>query len=693
LHTIKGESLRGNSGENSDKENYLLFLEDEFMRFFQTARSLLWKWKNETVLIEAWGADGLRVRASMQDILDDLPGAVLPEMAVSAMPEIIFDEKMGSIVNDKIMAEITSEGVITFKNIQTSKVLLSEYTPYAGNPPARWFRPHSGSPCYQLTVCFQSQPGERFYGLGQHPNDSLDQKGCVIDQLQINTEVCIPFYLSSLGYGFLWNNPALGRVELAKNGTRWTADSTRQMDYYITAGNTPAEIIEHYTAVVGRAPLLPEWAAGFWQSRLRYYSQEQVLNIAREYRQRDLPLDVLIIDAGYWHEMGNYAFQLDQWPDPRYMVSELEKMGIRVMISVWPAINRVAPTYQIMQENGFLVRSERGNPLHIAHLLDWRPRDGPPILTLYDPTNPEARNYFWQIVKKDLYDQGIKLFWLDACEPELVPVDHDSIRYHLGSGPEVGMLYPLMHQRTFYEGLQKAGETEILTLSRSAWAGSQRFGAAVWSGDIPSTFDSLRRQIVAGLNIGLSGIVWWTTDIGGFIGGDVNDPVFQELMIRWFQYGIFCPLCRLHGLRSPIPENPIEGGAENEVWSFGEKAYGIISKLLHLREKLKPYIVAQMKKASETGLPVMRPLFIDYPDDPTCWDVEDVFLFGPDLLVAPIYTLDQRKRNVYLPVGMKWKDAWNGMIFEGGEIIQADAPLEHIPVFWRVNSKWQFSFE
>jgi alpha-D-xyloside xylohydrolase len=417
------------------------------------------------------------------------------------------------------------------------------------------------------------------------------------------------------------------------------------------------------------------------------------MRIAREYQQRSLPLDLLIIDGGYWSEMGSYAFTPERWPDPKLMTTELEKMGIRLMISIWPTINRVSPVYQEMQERGFLVRSERGNPLHIAHLLDWRPKDGPPILTLYDPTDPEARKYFWKKIKKGLFDQGVKLYWLDACEPELVPVDHDSIRYHLGSGHEVGMLYPLMHQRAFYEGLQEAGETEILTLSRSAWAGSQRYGAAVWSGDIPSTFDSLHRQILAGLNIGLSGIVWWTTDIGGFLGGDVNDPVFQELIIRWFQYGIFCPICRLHGLRSPIPEMWIDGGSDNEVWSFGETAYKNISKMLHLREKLKPYIVSQMKKASETGLPVMRPLFMDYHDDTTSWDVEDAFLFGSDLLIAPIYNFDQRKRKVYLPIGTEWKDAWNGMILDGGQTIQVDAPLERIPVFWRVGSKWQFPFE
>lgn len=662
------------------------------MRFSAADQALVGSYKHETIKIEAWGPDGLRVRASMQTILDDLPTALLPEAPAGAAAEVMVTESTASLHNGKIRAEVNAAGEITFSHAVSGQVLLTEASPHMVHPPARWFRPHTGSPTYALDVLFQPQPGERFYGLGQHPNGRLDQKGCVIDLMQRNTEVCIPFVLSSRGYGFLWNNPALGRVELAENGTRWSAQATRQMDYYVTVGDTPAEILAHYTAVVGRAPVLPEWAAGFWQSRLRYASQAEVLRVVREYKSRGLPLDVLVIDAGYWPEMGSYEFEPELWPDPQAMVAELESLGVRTMVSVWPTINRVSPAYAEMEDRGLLVRSERGNPTHVVHLPDLRPKDGPPLLTLYDPTNPQAREYYWQILRQGVYRQGVKLFWLDANEPELIPMDYDSIRYHLGSGPEVGMIYPLMHQRTLWDGLRSAGETEVVTLSRSAWAGSQRYGAAVWSGDIPSTFDSLRRQIPAGLNIGLSGIAWWTTDIGGFLGGDVTDPAFRELIVRWFQYGVFCPLFRLHGFRAPIPENWMEGGAENEVWSFGEPAYEIISGLLHLRERLKPYLMAQMRLASECGLPVMRPLFVDFPADAAGWGLDDEFLFGPDLLVAPVSALGQRERAVYLPAGAGWVDAWSGERFAGGQTVQAAAPLELIPVYWREGSPWEFVF-
>jgi alpha-D-xyloside xylohydrolase len=286
------------------------------------------------------------------------------------------------------------------------------------------------------------------------------------------------------------------------------------------------------------------------------------------------------------------------------------------------------------------------------------------------------------------------VYWLDACEPEIYPMDPHNLRFHLGNGLEVGHLFPLMHHQAFSEGMRAAGEKEFIFLSRSAWAGSQRYGAAVWSGDVPSTFEYFRKQVPAGLNIAMSGIPWWTTDIGGFFGGDPESEYFRELVVRWFQYGLFCPLFRLHGVRLPFTEDGRGSGtgAGNEVWSFGEQAYEIIRGLLFLREKLKPYIMKQMQAASERGLPPMRPLFVDYLADPTCWEVEDQFSFGSDLLVAPVLYEGQRMRKLYLPGGAGWIDAWEGKEFKGGQWIEVAAPLERIPVFWREESQEKFLF-
>jgi alpha-D-xyloside xylohydrolase len=345
-----------------------------------------------------------------------------------------------------------------------------------------------------------------------------------------------------------------------------------------------------------------------------------------------------------------------------------------------------------MRQRGLLIRTEQGVQAHMP-IGDSFPA-GPSMISYYDSTHPEARKFIWEQVKKNYYDYGIKVYWLDACEPEIYPMDPHNLRFHLGNGLEVGHLFPLMHHQTFYEGMRAAGEKEIIFLSRSAWAGSQRYGAAVWSGDVPSTFEFLRKQVPAGLNIAMSGIPWWTTDIGGFFGGDPQSEYFRELVVRWFQYGLFCPLFRLHGVRLPFIEDGRGSGtgAGNEVWSFGEKAYEIIRELLFLRERLKPYILKQMKTASERGLPPMRPLFVDFPTDRTCWEVEDQFLFGSDLLIAPVLYEGHRTRRLYLPKGTSWVEAWEGKEYAGGQWVEVDAPLERIPVFWRQGSVDQFLF-
>jgi alpha-D-xyloside xylohydrolase len=474
----------------------------------------------------------------------------------------------------------------------------------------------------------------------------------------------------------------VGLVELGRSGTRWIAEAAAQIDYWITAGSYP-EIMSRYAGATGHAPALPEWAAGFWQCKLRYASQDELLSVAREHKRRGLPLDVIVIDYFHWTRMGEWRFDPGAWPDPSGMVAELEALGVKVMVSVWPTVNANAETYAEMEQRGLLLRAERGQP---AHMLFTDARPGGNVgeavhLRYYDPTEPAARRFIWERVREGYYKHGIKVFWLDACEPETYPPDHANFRYRIGNGLEVAGLYPLLHQQAFYEGMRGEGETDVVNLCRSAWAGSQRYGAAVWSGDIPSTFDALRRSVPAGLNIGLSGIPWWTTDIGGFHGGDPASPDFRELIVRWFQYGAFCPLFRLHGLRLPAPG--WDSGGPNEVWSFGEEAYAVIRDLLFLRERLKPYILAQMRVAAETGTPPMRPLFFDFPADPRCYEVEDTFLFGPDILVAPVVEQGARARPVYLPLGAAWYDAWTGEPYRSGETLPVAAPLDRIPVFVR----------
>jgi len=653
--------------------------------------TLFWRLKGEILKVEPWGPDGARVRATSLSDFPAIPGALLESPVTSDVAAVIQDGK-GIFSNGKLRVEVWPDGTLHFLNAQSGSVLLEEPEPIFNQPPARWYRPLEGSNLSKIDTHFRSQPGEHIFGLGQHQHGLLDNKGAVIDLEQRNTEVCIPFYLSSLGYGFLWNNPGVGRVELGTNLTRWVMEATRGIDYYIVAGDTPAEILEKYIAATGHPPLLPDFALGFWQCKLRYRTQQELLSVVREYKQRGLPLAVIVSDYFHWHMMGDWAMDPHDWPDPDGMMKELKEMGVELMVSIWPTVNPSNSVFGEMVERGLLAQTVHGVQAHMA-IADTTP-EGVSMVSFYDATNPEAREFIWQRVKKNYLDCGVRVFWLDADEPELMPMHAENIRFALGTGLEVMNIYPLLHQKGFYDGMQAAGQEEIINLSRSAWAGTQRYGAAVWSGDIRSRFEVLRAQIPAGLNIAMSGIPWWTTDIGGFMEGDIRTDYFKELIVRWFQYGVFCPLFRLHGVRLPL--NGLYGaqssGADNEVWSFGERNYEIIRNLLFLREKLKPYLRELNQAAHEHGTPPMRPLYYDFPTDPAAVNLADQFMLGPDLLVAPVTEQGAVSREVYLPTGTTWVEAWSGQEFHGGQHLKANAPLEQIPAYWRKGSKYQFEF-
>jgi len=284
---------------------------------------------------------------------------------------------------------------------------------------------------------------------------------------------------------------------------------------------------------------------------------------------------------------------------------------------------------------------------------------------------------------------GFKAFWLDANEPEVYPTHPDNMRYHAGDGRAVTNAYPLLHQQGYADHMVADGIEDGVLLSRSAWLGTQRHPVVVWSGDVKSTFADLSRQVRAGLNMAMSGIPWWTTDIGGFKGGDIRDPGFHELLIRWFQYGVFCPVFRLHGFRQDSAGDPrlgrefLAGGADNEIWSFGPEVEARLVACLDLRERLRPYLTEQMRIASKTGLPPMRPLLLQFPEDPAAWEIDDQFMLGSDLLVAPVLAAAARSRSVYLPAGHSWKDAWSGETQAGGQSVDIETPIDRIPVFLR----------
>jgi len=666
--------------------------------------ALIRKFDKELLQIEPYGANSLRIRATqLPSFRDDALSALLPveDCGAGTDTDININEEEDSacIRNGNITCEVLSIGKLRFLN-QNGQLLLEEYDKNrfrrrnsegiqdcALEIAPREFIPHLGTDNYRLTARFEAKEDEHLYGMGQYSQPYLNIKGCSLELSQRNSQISIPFVLSGRGYGFLWNNPAIGKATFGKNVTEWVAESSRQIDYWITAGNTPAEIVEKYADVTGKVPMMPSYASGLWQSKLRYRSQKEVLDVAREYKKRNIPLSVIVIDFFHWTAQGDWKFDPELWPDPAAMTAELHEMGIEVMVSVWPTVEEGSENFRYLEEAGYLIRTEMGPRLGIKN------KD-----TYFDATNRDAQKFVWSRLRENYYKKGIHLFWLDECEPEVSGYEYRNYRLSAGTDLEAGNVYPKEFTKMVYEGRKQEGDENILSLCRCAWAGSQKYGALVWTGDIASDFDSLKNQIYAGMSMGLSGMPWWTTDIGGFHGGNAESAEFRECLVRWFEFAAFCPVLRMHGFREPkiismdgrqftagdAGSWKYTSGSPNELWSFGEDVYRILKKYTLLRESLRPYIMEQMKAAHEKGTPVMRPLFYDYPSDRTAWETEDEYMFGPDILVSPVLEKGQTTRKVYLPEG-SWINMNTKKKITGNQTLQTPAPVDIIPVFIKGN--------
>lgn len=684
------------------------------MRIYRENNSLKIKSGNSQVWIEPWGENSLRVRMTKESVMNENNWALcepvkyceasFSEETIDVTdPWYMSDEysryhQKGvnhTITNGKITAKVSFEGCISFFN-QNGELLTEEYWRNRNRinrycvplrVEARELKCYQGSTDYELTARFEAFDDEKIFGMGQYQEKNLNKKGAVLELAHRNSQASVPFMLSSRGYGFLWNNPAIGTATFGINKTEWYAKSTKKLDYFITAGDTPAEIEENYTAATGRAPKMPEYGLGYWQCKLRYRNQQELLEVARKHKKLGLPMDAIVIDFFHWTIQGDFKFEPRDWPDPEGMIRELKELGIETVVSIWPTIDERSENFGKMADSGYLVSADRGNGIHMTWMGNT---------VFYDATNPGAREYVWEKCRENYYKYGIKCFWLDEAEPEYGPYDFDNYRYYAGPALQCTNIYPLMYVKGFYDGLKSEGETEVLSLVRCTWAGSQKYGALTWSGDIHSSFRAMREQLQAGLNMSVAGIPWWTSDIGGFLGGDISDPKFRELLVRWFEWGAFCPVFRMHGERSPWHEREEEfingvrqltSGQDNEVWSFGEDNFEILKKYLFLRERLRPYIRECMDEASLSGMPVMRPLFFDFYKDKTAWEIEDEYMFGPDILVAPVMEENTSERKVYLPEGAIWTDANTKKAYSGGQNVTVPAPLDIIPVFIRDNKK------
>lgn len=632
--------------------------------------------ESETVRIEAWG-QGLRVRSTI------LPGLPDNDWALD-VPVEEYPVKTGEDFIEVCGIRCTvKEGRLIFS--RDGKTVLEEKSyPWALHKTARTYKLINMADSFKATLSFEPQD-EILHGMGQYRDSVYDLKGTVLEMAPRNSQISVPFVVSSAGYGFLWNNPAIGAASFGGNVTEWKAEAAKCIDYWITAAETPAEILSRYTEVTGHASPIADELLGLWQCRLRYRTQDEVLEVAREYKRRGIKLDVIVIDFFHWDYQGDWSFDPEYWPDPQAMVDELAEMGTKVMVSVWPTIDSRSVNFQELKDRGFLIRTDRG----INSAMDFFGR-----MYFFDSTNPDAREYGYQILKKNYGQYGIDMFWLDEAEPEYTVTDYDHYRQFIGPVAETGNFYSRQHARMLYDGQKKDGMEAPLNLIRCAWVGSPRFGALVWSGDVQSTFREMKHQMINGINMGVAGIPWWISDTGGFYDGFVDNEEFRELLVRWFQWACFTPVLRMHGDRLPhIPELTKDidhgggfcfAGAPNELWSYGEEVYEILHKYLDIREGMKDYIKEAMKETMETGLPLIRAMFIEYPEDSECWKIPDEYMFGSKYLVAPVSDYKARSRQVYLPEG-DWK-AWDTeeIIHSNGEYIEAAAPLDYMPVYERI---------
>ncbi len=519
----------------------------------------------------------------------------------------------------------------------------------------------NGDHTYRVTDRFSPSATEALYGLGQHQSGMFNYRGATVELGQNNTDVAIPLLISSKGYGLMWNTAALtyfdNRFPLEM---KLTSIAGKSIDYYFLYGPEIDAILHEYRTMTGHAPLLPKWAYGFFQSKDRYVSLDEIRNIAQRYRQEHIPLDAMVQDWFWWKTEGDPIFN-SNYHDVAQDLDALHKEHVHAMISVWGLLDPASETYKILDQKHEMVSG--------AHV--------------YDATNPEARDIYWERLPGKLLQQGWDAFWLDSAEPEEYwPHMGDAIlssrQLAIGNGAEFTNIFPLVHTLGVQDHWRAQNSSKrVFLLTRSAFLGQQRVGATVWSGDVYGTYWGLSHQIPAGLNFALSGFPYWTTDIGGYWpphDDPIADPAFQELYARWFEYGTFCPIFRTHGHRP-----------HNELWSF-DKVEPILVRYDKLRYRLMPYIYSLAWKVTSDDYTIQRPLVMDWRGDPNTWNLGDQFMFGPAILVNPVLKADATKRSVYLPAAAAWYDFWTGKSLTGGHEIEAYAPLDRIPLFVRAGS-------
>ena len=583
-------------------------------------------------------------------------------------------------------------------NTASGKELLSEKQNGAAFTPFN----DAGSKTYSVSQSFILDQDEPIYGLGQHQRGNLNQRNQRYDDMiQGNTEDVVPFLQSVKGYGIFWDNYSPTSFDDDKNGTNFKSDVGDGIDYYFMYGGNADGVIADMRDLTGQAPMFPLWTFGYWQSKERYKSQDELVGVVQKYRDLKVPLDGIIQDWQYWgnnYLWNSMDFLNADFPNGRKMASDVHNLNAHMIISIWASFGPQTLQYKEMKPKNMLLDfytwPESGSE-------KWPPMmDFPSGVRPYDPYNPEARDIYWRYLNKGLFSVGIDGWWMDSTEPDHLhfkPTDLD-LHTYLGSFRKVRNAYPLMTVGGVYDHQRAtSSDKRVFILTRSAFAGQQRYGANTWSGDVTSSWQALQQQIPTGLNFSLSAIPYWNSDIGGFFltkfRRKLADPNYRELYARWIEFGTFCPMMRSHGADAP-----------REIYQFGSKGdrvYDAVEKFINVRYSLLPYIYATSWDVTAHQSSMMRALVMDFPNDKNAWDVNDEFMFGKSILVNPVTSpmyvkpgtiagrdtikledfSEIKSKQTYLPAGTAWYDFWTGEKLAGGQKVSKQTPLDIIPVY------------
>jgi alpha-D-xyloside xylohydrolase len=549
----------------------------------------------------------------------------------------------------------------------------------------------AGTKTYSVSQSFILDKNEAIYGLGQQQEGKMSKRNVKLKMVQGNTDDYVPFFVSNKGYGLFWDNYSPTVFEDTPENTTFTSEVGDGVDYYFMAGTNADGVIANMRSLTGQAPMFPLWTYGFWQSKERYQSQDELVDVVEKYRELGVPLDGIIQDWQYWGDNEHWnamEFLNPHFYNPQKMVNDVHGFNAHMVISIWASFGKETKPYVELEKTGALF-----------NFVTW-PENPPGAVKVYDPYNPEAREIYWKYLNKGIFSLGMDGWWMDSTEPDHLqfkPSDMDNKTY-LGSFRKVRNAFPLMtvggvsdHQRSV------SSDKRVFILTRSVFAGQQRYGSNTWTGDVLASWEALKNQISAGLNLSLSGIPYWNSDIGGFFLWNYKNPLknpdYRELYTRWLQFGTFTPMMRSHGTDAP-----------REIYQFGqkgEKVYDAVEKYINLRYSLLPYIYASSWEVTNNHSTMTRALVMDFAEDKQALDINDEFMFGKSILVSPVtqpmYSklIDTvrvadfstvKSKDVYLPKGVDWFDFWTAEKHVGGRTVKKAVPIDITPMFVKAGS-------